>query len=72
MMLCCLCRLRRANALFPHTLAARISDDSSVMLLGKYTTDRFNYMPDTNTFHLRLLAIPRQPYRYWGIHRRFG
>jgi len=25
------------NALFPHTLAARISDDSSVMLLGKYT-----------------------------------
>ena len=57
MMLCCLCCLRQHEIVVSLHTRANYADDSSVMLLGKYTTDRFNYMPGTNTFHL----VPSRP-----------
>jgi predicted porin len=49
------------NAHFPGTLAARISDNSSLMLLGKYTHGPVKYMADTNALHSRHPAIRSQP-----------
>jgi hypothetical protein len=49
------------NLKFPGTLAATISDDSSVMLLANTPTDQSRSLVATNISWSRILALPNQP-----------